>query len=533
LKAIRAVFTGELPVVEKRVLQVVNFRRGNIANKKEASRGRLTTTSSAWTDKIPHPPVMEHLDEINTDPDVDSAITMMTETIASGFYTEMGEGVPKKFDVNQKEIPHPNKVKLDKWNEAHRADENIKMAVRESMEKGFFAIDCDPDSDYDLKVLPSSTMYCWRKPDSKKPYKFTQEIGGTVVDTWAGSDLDRIIWWAYKETPSNPYGKALAFCLEDFVDARQEMTDDGNAVLHRLGYPDRRFEAQSKDLMDKVFKEYTTKRPEETIFLDGLQEGDLREIVQDVKNVRVNFEGFQQSNDTRIANGLNVPSISYLRNATEASATKMLDFFSDYCQGIQFSLKRVFENSLFAKVAGQPVPSLVWGRKKTGLEKLSGTDVASLFNGGSGCITFDQAQDLLKKLGLPLKDLPQGQPTSNPLSPSLKDLPQLDPSRVATLKTSLEVIEKNYRVKNIDLEEAFKQGSQVIKVHVTAARQETLAKLKETNKDIMALSPEAENFFRILQLQFSSRFREKLLPHGAHEVAANDGKRSYTVTVNN
>jgi len=62
-------------------------------------------------------------------------------------------------------------VKLDKWLEEHRGDENIKMAVREALEKGFFMIDCDPDKNYELKVLPSDSMYFWRKEDQKRAFQ--------------------------------------------------------------------------------------------------------------------------------------------------------------------------------------------------------------------------------------------------------------------------------------------------------------------------------------------------------------------------
>ena len=513
LRAAKAVLTGRLPVVEKEVVKTINFRVGQ-RRKKEVSRGRLVNSSTAWTDKIPHPPVMAKLDEINEDPDVDSAITLMTEMIASSFFTEMREEVPKNLDSNKNEVPHPNKKKLDEWCEKHRADENIKMAVREALEKGFFVIDCDPDDDFEVKVLPSDSMYMWRKPTEKKPYKFTQEFGGIEVDTWEGADLKRIIWWAHKETPINPYGKALAYCFDEYIDARREMTRDGNAVLHRLGYPDRRFEAQSKEVIDKVFTQYTSKLPEETLFLDGIAEGDLREVTADIKNVRINFEGFQTCNDTRITNGLCAPSMSTLRNSTEASATKMLEFFENYSQGVQFSLKRLLENSLFSKVVSSgPVPRLVWGRKKTGLEKWTGTDIAALYNGGNGAITFDQAQDLLKKLGLPLKDLAAGAPAPGAQVPALTNLPAVDPARMQTIQASLDVIEKNYKAKNIDIADAFKEGARVIRVHIDALRKEMLGKLHEANKDILQLSPESERYFQVLGLELSARFREKTPPN--------------------
>jgi hypothetical protein len=58
----------------------------------------------------------------------------------------------------------------------------------------------------------------WRKAAEKKPYKFTQEFGSKVERSWTGAEVKNIIWWAHRETPINPYGKALAFTLEDSIE---------------------------------------------------------------------------------------------------------------------------------------------------------------------------------------------------------------------------------------------------------------------------------------------------------------------------
>jgi hypothetical protein len=537
LSAIRAVITGQLPTIEKQIVKVVTLQRGRAKRKYEKSKGRLVSASSRWTDKIPHPAIMSRLDELNSDPDVDSAITNLTEMVAASFFTEMDEDVQKVIDpTTGKEKPHPNKVKLDAWAEKHRLDENLKMAVREAFEKGFFVIDLDPDDDFEPKVLPSESMFMWRKVDEKKPYKFTQEFGGQVVGTWEGEDLDRIIWWAHKESPINPYGKALAFCLEDFIDARKEMTTDGNAVLHRLGYPDRRFECKTEAVRDLLYNEYTKKEPDEAIFIAGVEEGDIKEVTSQLQNIRINFEGFQQSNDIRITNNLNAPTMSTLRNATEASATKMLEFYENYAQGIQHSLKRVVENTIFQKILGKPsptnpIPRLVWGRQKTGLEKLTGADIAQLKT--SGCITFEQAQDLLKKLGLPLMDLPKAPTPALPAQTvSLPDVPQLNPDRMKTLQTALDVVEKNFAEHNIGLADAYKEGANAIRAHVNAARAEVINKLRKDLPDAK-LSPEAENYFKLLRFVLGSKFKERLMPTGAHklEVAEHGEGKQYTVTV--
>ena len=523
--------TGEMPTKVIHEVRVVDLRRARTRKRREDTKGSLETERT-WNDKRPHPPGFDELDEINKDPDVETAITVMTEMVASGFFTEMGQDVPKQINDKGVEIPNPHKVVVDKWNELVHADETLTMAVREMFEKGFFAVDRDPTENNKLKVLPSSTMYIWRTKKGAVT-KITQEIGSSVVETWENEELKRILWYAHKETPSNPYGKALAFCLGDFVDARKNMTKDGAAVLHRLGYPNRRWESQSKEIMDKVFTQMTTKSPEEELFLDGLGENELRCITEEV-TARINIENFQTTNDKIIADGLFAPSMSYLRNATEASATKMLDAIHEHAQCIQLPLKRRIESEWFAVICdGDPVPRLVWGHLKTGVEKVTYGDIASLYNGGSGAITFDQAQDLIKKLGLPLKDLPAGTPA--PQAPSVKNLPLLDQPRMQTIQTSLDVIEKNYRAKNIDIAAAFHEATKVIRVHVHAARQDALAKIcQATGQTVTQLSPESEHYFKVLAMEIGAAFRERLLPHGAHNHGDDTtGPRRFTVTVPN
>jgi hypothetical protein len=514
LKAAKAIFTGKLPekIVVQKEIQVINLRTGRTRKAKE-SKGS-TVTSTTWTDKRPHPAIMSKLDELNKDPELETAITIMTEMVASGFYTEMGEQIPKQLDAQGKEIVHPHKLKVDKWNEDVNADEKIATAVREMFEKGFVALEMLPEANNDIVVLPSDTMYVWRTKKGEL-IKYSQDISGSEVASWEGEDAKNILWWAHKATPANPYGKPMASCLEDFLEARKEMTNDGPAVLHKVGYPLRRWESRSKEIMDRVFTQATTRAADEDLFLHGVDKDDLRVITEET-NARINFEGFLTSNNQMIAEGLFSPLMNYLRNATEASATKMLEAISLHVQGIQRFIKRRVEKNLFRKVCGgDPVPRLIWGSPRTGVEKVIFADIAALYNGGNGCILFDQAQDLIKKLGLPLKEIPEG--TQQPQMPSLKDMPLLDQTRMTTVQASLDVIEQNWKAKTIDIATAFREGTRVIKVHIDAARQEAIRKLNQAGVQCVGLSPESENCFKVISTELTAAFRQRLLPHGAHK----------------
>jgi len=68
------------------------------------------------------------------------------------------------------------------------------------------------------------------------------------------------------------------------------------------------------------------------------------------------------------------------------------------------------------------VPSINWGAKKTGLEDLDLKAIASLVE--VGAITPLAAQDLMRKMGLPLeeKEEPEEPQTPEPQTPSASQL---------------------------------------------------------------------------------------------------------------
>lgn len=520
LRAAKAVLTGKLPekIVTRETVKIVTIRRERTGRRED--KGSVST-GMQWSDKQPHPAVMDKLNTLNKDPEIETAITVMSEMVCSGYFTEMGEDVPKITGENGKTVDHLHKKTIDDWGEKVNADEKIGLAVRVMFEKGFSATEILDD--YDLRVLPSETFFIWRHKNGEV-YKYTQEVSGSVVATWQGTDLNKIVILVHKETPENPYGKAMAETLEPYITSRKEMTEDGAAVLKRLGYPLRRWETQDKALMDKVVNQVTQKAPNEDLFFDGLGKDDLRVTTEEV-DARANFESFIKSTNELIAEGLFSPLMNYLRNATEASATKMLEAIDRHVQGIQRYVKRRVEDKLFKKiVVTAPFPRLVWGSPKTGLEKMTITDVANLI---PKAITFEQGQDLLKKLGLPLMDIPEKPEV--PELPQIGELPLLDKPRLQTVQTSLDVVEENFRAKNLDVATAFREATKIIDVHVNAARSEALKKMSEAlGKSVKALSPESEQCFTLIRNELVSKFRERIIPHGAHACEPRDGQR-YTV----
>jgi hypothetical protein len=524
-KAFSALLSGKLPVtvVEKEVVKIVRVRTGS---RPREGKGVVDVRAS-WTSKQPHPAIMPQLEKLNKDPEIETAITVKTQMIGgSGFHTEMGKDVKEEKDADGQIKPHPNRKKIDDWSESINADEKIALAVRVMYEKGFSATEIDPDDEFSLKVLPSDAFFIWRNKLGEV-LKYTEEINSSTEAIWKGPDLKNIMLLVHKETPENPYGRAVAECLAPYIEAREQMAQDGPAVLHKIGYPLRRWESQDKAIMDMVYEQATSRDPDEDLFLDGIGADELRVVTEQV-NARVNFEGFITSINSLIAEGLFSPLMNYIRNATEASATKMLDIIHEYNEAQQRYVARRVQKCIFERLCGSPpIPRVVWGSPRTGMEDVKLADVAALV---PTVITFEQGQDLLKKLGLPLMDAPLPKP--NPLA-DLGKLPLLDQPRMQTVQASLQVIKDNYEAKNLDFKTACVEASKAIDVHVRAARQVAMHKIAETlGHAVTELSPESEQSFRLIKQELNASFREILLPTGAHEEhGSTDKHRTFLVRV--
>ncbi len=108
--------------------------------------------------------------------------------------------------------------------------------------------------------------------------------------------------------------------------------------------------------------------------------------------------------DSLIFQGLHSPMLDYLRNATEASATKMVEIIQRHVEGRQRYLKRMVEHEFWEwhlrrKGWEGEVPSLNWGAPKTGFEDV---DIDSFLTKGVevGYITQSVYLDILKQKGI-------------------------------------------------------------------------------------------------------------------------------------
>ena len=455
----------------------------------EAEKGAVDATYR-WTDRVEHPANMGKYDDWANDAEANIAFNVLTDIIAGvSYYTEMPDEVPEA----QRET-HKNKIMVDTYGKDVNLDEDLQEIVMAMLQKGFSPV--QRLKDYDLHILPPESFFIWRTKTGTV-YRYTQERArGDVIRIWQDSNwqkhlneckeaytkeefkewysfevekdlvagtLDDIILFFHRKTTSWPYGKSLTEPIGSLLDDRNDMNEDMAKAIHRWGYPIPIM--KTSKAKDALAKELEDRESDEWIVIGNVVEGEVNMDTLKI-DPQARFVPFIELIYYQICEGLHAPLLLYLKNATEASATVMMESVDRLVNGIQRYVKRRVERYLFEPQCGEPVPRLVWGQPKTGLEEVTLEQVATL----APFIAPNQLEDLLKQLGLqlPEPEWPK-QPTMLPQQPFQKPQPQVPMQQMVDklndLGTALDVIELNLREKRIPLVQAMKLGSNAIEVY--------------------------------------------------------------------
>jgi hypothetical protein len=146
------------------------------------------------------------------------------------------------------------------------------------------------------------------------------------------------------------------------------------------------------------------RQPDEDIFIGRAAPEDVNVKTLEM-DPRGKYTDYLEIINQEIYEGLQAPLLTYLRNATEASARTQLESIQRTVDGIQRYIKRVVEKEVFSLVVEKKglkeVPRIRWGKPTTGVENLTFRDVAMLVQ--AYVLTSRQAVDLLRKMGLPIE----------------------------------------------------------------------------------------------------------------------------------
>jgi hypothetical protein len=519
--------------------------------KHEVSHGRwyklreainsVVSTNNNPAEKIPHPSNMSRYTELCSDPTVSVAIDIKTDMVVPDFYFEMPEENPEAKPVNKDSDPkdeptllfkpklavkpkieaiiqddddfapkdatskikassinepdevdaeHPNKKKLEEWKKKTKATKKVKQIVKTALKKGFCPVEILDD--YNLKILPCETFYKYQDKYGKL-LKYTQERANdlSAMNTWqTPAEMDKIIFFTLNEDSDHPYGEADVESLATLLDTRHELNEDMGKIIKRFSAPFGilRASGSAADVKQNILD----KDIDEILFLGNTAKDEV-ELLFEEPDPQCKFLPYIDSVDFQIGQKLNAPLILLLKNATEASATKMLDAIDRWVQSTQNELSEILEERIYKKICGSgPIPIHKWGAPKEVLDEMTLSDIASLTD---KTISKRQAQDLIRQKGIELLEdeefltKPEPNPFGLPVPPGQdagKDNPfqkQANPfqkkavaplpvEQLNDLQLALELIEANLKVNrkqpNI-IPETCRQAEQAIRVYMQRA----------------------------------------------------------------
>jgi len=455
----------------------------------------VIASSYSWEDRQPHPNNMGSYDEWANDPEANIAFNVLTDIIAGvGYYTEMPEKDKKGEDVDPE---HKNKQIIDIYGETVNLDEDLQEIVLAMLQKGFCPV--ERVEGYDLKILPPETFYIY-KTKRGDVYRYTQERSkGDVIASWEDphwksrlgeckeayekeqfkelinfesstkpGNLEDIILFFHRKTTSWPYGKSLVEPIGPLLDDRAQMNKDMPKAIHRWAYPIPVI--STKGPKAAVQTAFVDRDSDNAVFIGNVVEGEFNMDTLQI-DPQARFIPYIELIYYQICEGLHAPLLLYLKNATEASATVMMESVDRLVNGVQRYIKRRVEKYLFEPQVGEPVPRLVWGQPKTGLEEITLTDVAQVLP----FLTRNQQLDLLQQFGIelpePEQDPIQTQPQT-PFSPFQQQKPQPQVpveqilEKLNDVETGLTIIETNFVENRLGITEAMRLADRTITVHM-------------------------------------------------------------------
>jgi hypothetical protein len=510
----------QLPTVQREAVTAAHGKGFLQRMKEAASKGQVSTNQ--WTDKQPHPPNMGKYPIWASDPQVRIAIDLKTDMVAgTGYYVQM----PEKDRAGKTVDPeHKNIDTIENYLKDIGFRDKYKQIQRQKYEMGFCAV--ERLSDGKLKVLPSDTIYIWRTKLGKVN-RYTQEYNNQVVAEWIGDDPN-FIMFIHNEDPLHPYGHAVTDSIGGLIDANDQINVDMPKIIHRYSSPLGIWEC-SRDIT--TIKQAVVERDvDEDVFIGNVEKDEVRQQFIE-PSTQVKFLEYIDQINFQIGQALHAPLILLLKNATEASATKMLESVDRANSGEQEQNADIIEQRLFLPVCGEPVPEFLHGATDEVLKGVTLTDIGTLK--GNSTITWKQAQDLIRKKGIDLIEDVQPQPLpilnqappNDPNNPDQK--PMLNKDKINQADLALQTVKASFENKNIGIAEALKEGDRIIRVYVDKAKREATRQVKESTG--LTLAPETEQHFELIRQTLFAEFRNSLLPTG---VKLDVPVQSYTVTPN-
>jgi len=216
-----------------------------------------------------------------------------------------------------------------------------------------------------------------------------------------------ILHLKFCQLTSSAYGTGLVASVYLTIAGLNKIDDDMTKIIKRYGAPKIVWKLPSGS-SDEYMTEFQASLENVGPDQDFISTQDVNHEVI-AMDPRGRYDNYIALLNEKVQSGLKTPLLSYLRNATEASAKVMLEYYQQHVGIIQRYLKRQIETEIFKvflegeleNVDPSIVPKVNWGIPRTGLEGIRIGDIAGLVQ--TATITPKQAQNLLRRLGVPIE----------------------------------------------------------------------------------------------------------------------------------
>lgn len=352
-----------------------------------APKGLVQTALSVFRYEARKGVSLEELERLYlTDPVAHASVDLYVElTVGGGYYTTAEDPRAKRL--------------VDVFAERVNMDGLLREAVRSMLIYG----DAYVEKVYGkpggwllgLNLLPSKTVRVERDRHGRV-LRFVQRNGAATVSFRP----EEILHLKHNPVGNSAYGTSMLTPVVAFLKAKRKAVENMEKILSRYAAPKVIWKAPNRNALQQLQAVLETLRPDEDIILTG--EVDFKPLTVDP---RARFEFFYEYLDRQVFEGLQAPLLSWLRNATEASARTMLETVERRVKGIQRYLKRKVEAEVFKPLVEaeglEEVPRLNWGTPRSRLEEVSLAEIAELVK--SGVVDPSEARRWLARLGFPME----------------------------------------------------------------------------------------------------------------------------------
>ena len=330
-----------------------------------------------------------------THPLVKSSVDSLAGMVAGvGFYTTV-DNPDDQAQVKAKNL-------VDEFNRQNNLDELLLETVKDMLITGnsFWEKIFDKNGKLiRVKRLPTTKIKVVRDRFGD----ITKYVQQTTLD-YIEFKPDEITHFKWNGIDLSGYGVGIVEPISTFLEFDKKNMENMVEVVYKTAYPIPIFTFKTKTDLENFINILKQRQPGDPI----LTVGEISPTIIQVDS-RIRFGEFIESVERKLFEGMRAPLLSWLRNATEASAKVMLECVDRDVKAMQRYIKRKIEGEIWkplleAYSLKNVHVKLNWGFPKSGLEDLRIKDLVDLAKADVGILSRNQVIKILQMMGIPIPE---------------------------------------------------------------------------------------------------------------------------------